>query len=115
VSWSPNTSSVFASVANDGRIEIWDLSRDSLAPQLDQWDKDPVTGQDINTPKTVVRFMKTSPVILAGTTDGKVSVYRTRGLEHGPVSDEDQQYRIMSCIAKDDFTKAKQEEEAATQ
>jgi len=32
VCWSPNTSSVFASVANDGRIEIWDLKRDSLAP-----------------------------------------------------------------------------------
>ena len=91
------------------------MKRDSLAPQLDQWDKDPVTGQDVTTPKTVVKFMKTSPVILAGSTDGKVSVYRTRGLEHGPVSDEDQMHRIMSAIAKDDFTGKKEEEEAAAQ
>ena len=60
--------------------------------------------------------MKTSPVILAGSTDGKVCVYRTRGLEHGPVSDEDQMHRIMSSIASDDFSaaeKAKEEEAAA--
>jgi len=115
VCWSPNTSSVFASVANDGRIEIWDLKRDSLAPQLFQWDQDPKTGEDITTPKTVVKFSKTSPVILAGSTDGKVCVYRTRGLEHGPVSDEDQMHRIMSAIAKEDFSssKEKKEEEAA--
>jgi len=30
VCWSPKTSSVFASVANDGRIEVWDLKRDNL-------------------------------------------------------------------------------------
>ena len=109
------SSSVFASVANDGRIEIWDLKRDSLAPQLYQWDTDPKTGEEIKTPKTVVKFSKTSPVILAGSTDGKVCVYRTRGLEHGPVSDEDQMHRIMSAIAKEDFSssKEKKEEEAA--
>ena len=69
----------------------------------------------METPKTVVKFLKTSPVVLAGSTDGKVSVYRIRGLEHGPVSDEDQQHRIMSCTAKDDVAanKEKKEEEAA--
>ena len=41
ICWSPNTSSVFASVADDGRIEIWDLKRDSLAPQLYKWDDAP--------------------------------------------------------------------------
>lgn len=30
VCWSPHTSSVFASVANDGRVEVWDLKRDNL-------------------------------------------------------------------------------------
>ena len=66
-------------------------------------------------PKTVVEFSQTSPVILAGALDGRVCVYRTYGLEHGPVSDEDQQLRIMSCTAKDDVAanKEKKEEEAA--
>lgn len=117
ICWSPNTSSVFASVANDGRIEIWDLKRDSLAPQLYQWDKDPKTGEDVHTPKTVVKFSKSSPVIMAGTTNGKVCVYRSRGLEHATVSDEDQMHRVMSAIAKEDFSgsKEKKEEEAAAQ
>ena len=32
ICWAPLTSSVFASVANDGRIEIWDLAINPLAP-----------------------------------------------------------------------------------
>ena len=58
----------------------------------------------------MVKFSKTSPVILTGSTDGKVDVYRTHGLEHGPVSDEDQMNRIMSAIAKEDFSSAAQKE-----
>lgn len=106
VVWSPNTSSVFASVANDGRIEIWDLKRDSLAPMLHQWDKD-AEGNDIHVPKTIVKFSKTSPVILSGATDGRVGVYRTWGLEHGPVTDEDQQNRLMSAISEEDVSTSK--------
>ena len=40
-------------------------------------------------PKTVVKFSTVSPVIMAGSLDGRVSVYRLSGLEHGPVSKED--------------------------
>lgn len=108
ICWSPKTSSVFASVANDGRIEIWDLKKDSLGPQLIEYDKD-AQNENVHTPKTVVKFSKTSPVILSGSTDGRVGVYRTYGLEHGPVSDEDQQNRIMSAIAKEDFSSSNKE------
>ena len=74
-------------------------------------------GNKITVPKTVVEFSQTSPVILAGALDGRVCVYRTYGLEHGPVSDEDQVARIMSCITKEDFstTKEKTEGEEAAQ
>ena len=88
VCWSPNTSSVFASVANDGRIEIWDLKVNNLAPCKEYFDTD-AEGNKNNVPKTVVKFSKTSPVIMTGSLDGRVSVYRLNGLEHGPVSDED--------------------------
>ena len=74
-------------------------------------------GNKITVPKTVVEFSQSSPVVLAGALDGRVCVYRTYGLEHGPVSDEDQVARIMSCITKEDFstTKEKNEEEGAAQ
>ena len=38
-------------------------------------------------------------------------MYRTRGLEHGPVSDEDQMHRIMSAVAKEDFSGSKDKKE----
>jgi len=36
--------------------------------------------------------------------DGTVNVYRTYGLEHGPVSDEDQMNRLMQAIQKEEYT-----------
>jgi WD40 repeat protein len=79
--WSPHTSSVFSSVTNDGRIEIWDLAKTDLAPVKTYFDQDS-EGNNINTPKTIVRFSETSPVILTGNLVGDVDVYRTNGLEH---------------------------------
>merc|ERR1719443_145816 len=102
INWSPTTSSVFASVANDGRIEIWDLKRDVLSPVLTWFDKDPA-GNELHIPKTAVRFSKNSPVVLAGTEDGKVGVYRTHGLEHVQVSERDQIHRLLSAITKDEY------------
>lgn len=114
ICWSPLTSSVFASVANEGRIEIWDLAKDRLAPILTEYDKT-AQGTVINIPKTVVKFSKSAPVIFTGSLDGRVTVYRSYGLEHGPVSDEDQMNRIMNAIRKEDFsqsTKGKAGDEA---
>ena len=47
-------------------------------------------GSEDKTPKTVVRFSQTSPVVLSGNLKGQVDVYRTKGLEHVQVSDQDQ-------------------------
>ena len=66
------------------------------------FDKDS-SGNNISTPKTIVRFSNTSPVILSGNLNGEVDVYRTRGLEHVQVSDQDQQNRLMAAIKKEDF------------
>ena len=60
----------------------------NLAPCKEYFDTD-AEGNKNNVPKTVVKFSKTSPVIMTGSLDGRVSVYRLNGLEHGPVSDED--------------------------
>jgi len=86
IEWSPNTSSVFASVANDGRIEIWDLKEDNLNPLVSYFDKNP-DGTRNRTAKTVVRFSPTSPVLLTGNLNGQVDVYRIRNLEHEQVQD----------------------------
>lgn len=100
--WSPNTSSCFASVANDGRIEVWDLFIEPLNPIVTYFDQDE-NGEDINIPKTIVRFSATSPVILTGNLKGEVDVYRTKGLEHVQVSEQDQQHRLLTALKHDDF------------
>lgn len=112
ICWSPHTSSVFASVANDGRIEIWDLKQNNLAPVFRDFDKDS-NGKEINIPKTVVRFSKSSPVILTGNENGQVGVYRTFNLEHDQVSTSDQIHRLLSAIQKDDFTDSSKDKKAA--
>ena len=64
ICWSPQTSSVFGSVANDGRIEVWDLKRDVLQPQLTHFDGE--EGNKDHTPKTVIEFSASAPVIFTG-------------------------------------------------
>jgi len=89
--WSPITSSCFASVADDGRIEIWDLKENDLGPKLTHFDKVKETGEDDHTPKTVVRYSvqgSKAPILLTGNSKGAVDVYRTYGQKHGLVTFE---------------------------
>lgn len=87
-----------------------------MQPLLTHFDLDH-EGIPIKTPKTIVRFAKNSPVVLAGTLDGKVGVYRTFNLEHVQVSEKDQIHRLLSAITKDEFgeqsAKGKKTEEEA--
>jgi hypothetical protein len=39
-------------------------------------------GAEDTTPKTIVRFSASSPVLLSGNDKGAVDVYRSKGLEH---------------------------------
>ena len=97
---------MFASVTNDGRIEIWDLKKDNLNPLIIHFDTN-AEGQKVNIPKTVVAFSRDSPVILSGNSKGQVDVYRVNGLEHVQVSEKDQINRLLQAIQKDDFTETK--------
>lgn len=103
IAWSPNTSSVFVSVSNDGRIEIWDLFKNNLEPKLIWWDKINKKTKS-NVAKTCVRWSRQSPVLVTGNVKGVVDVYRTFGLEHVQVSHNDQVQRLLDSIKKDDFT-----------
>lgn len=104
---------MFASVANDGRIEIWDL-KEPLAPKQTWFDHDPKDVKRENLykgkefAKTVVRFNDSiSPVLFTGNIKGQIGVYRSYGLEHVKVSDEDQRKRLIDAIRGDTFTESK--------
>ena len=107
IEWSPDTSSVFAMVADDGRIEIWDLKKDNLEPQLCFWDDD-----EDRKVKTVVRWNNACPVLVTGNDQGTVDVYRHKGLEHIQMSDEAQIERLVSALETEDFAGAKKKEDS---
>ena len=107
ICWAPKTSSAFASVANDGRIEIWDLFEDNLKPMKMWFDKNS-SGEELHIPKTVVRFNDSiSPVLFTGNSKGQIGVYRSYGLEHVQVSEEDQRKRLLKAIKKDTIVETK--------
>jgi hypothetical protein len=60
----------------------------------------------------VVKFAKNSPVVLTGTINGKVGVYRIVGLEHVQVSEQAQIQRLLSAITKDEFTEQNTKKES---
>lgn len=110
IMWSPITSSCFASVADDGRIEIWDLKLDPINPRKILFDDD---DRSKCVAKTVVRFLvqgSKAPIILTGNSNGHVDVYRSYGLKHGPVSFEDQKDRLQSALKKNDFADSGEQE-----
>ena len=103
---------MFASVANDGRIEIWDLARSTLGPVVSHFDNKE-DGSEDKTARTVVRFTNKGKVLLTGNVNGKVDVYRTQGLEHGPVTEEEQIARINKALKKDDYSEQSSDKKKA--
>lgn len=78
IEWSPYCSTLFASTAKDGRLELWDLTKNNML--------DPIAEikakNDIFLPaKTMVKFSKGGQVIVTGDTSGDLSVFRLHGYE----------------------------------
>jgi len=82
VEWSPNCSTLFASCAKDGRLELWDLAKRSLDPIWTDWDGQAVKSEteDYGS-RTMVKFSRDSPVLASGNVNGDVNVYRIFGYE----------------------------------
>eukprot|EP00644_Phytophthora_capsici_P009169 jgi/Phyca11/541427/estExt2_Genewise1Plus.C_PHYCAscaffold_60767 len=65
-SWSPSDAAVFAAVAEDGRIELWDLAQSTLDPIV----------LEVPLECTTVAFAPKAPVLVVGDSTGDVTVYR---------------------------------------
>ena len=84
IEWSPFTSTIFGCVADDGRIEIWDLSQQTIDPVI-RWK--PSNPSKINIPKKCIKFSKSSQVIASGDSDFDIDVFRLYNLKHVEVGD----------------------------
>jgi len=76
--WSPNCSTLFSSVGKDGRLELWDLTKNNM---LDPFAFDKPKNGEIYPSKTMVSFGKEAPIIISGDVEGDVNVYRLQGYE----------------------------------
>ena len=80
IEWSPYCSTLFASTAKDGRLEIWDLHKKSLDPIYIDWNG--IYEQSVVKPaRTCVKFNPHNPVLVSGNIEGKIAVYRLEGYE----------------------------------
>ena len=90
IEWSSDTSTVFGDVADDGRIEIWDLARSAIQPII--------INIDDKAPKKSIKFSEGGKIVAAGDSDGSIAIYRIYNMEHSPVSDEHQVKRLQGII-----------------
>jgi len=78
VEWSPFTSTIFGSVADDGRIEIWDLSQQSIDPIITYRATDEKAGVS----RKSIKFSRSSQVVASGDSDFDIDIFRLYNLEH---------------------------------
>lgn len=85
IEWSPYCSTLFASTAKDGRLELWDLNKKPMDPIFIDWDdadnKRKRNPLKTYIPRTCLKFSQKDPVLVTGHQNGEISVYRINGYE----------------------------------
>lgn len=79
IEWSPFTSTIFGCVADDGRIEIWDLARKTIDPTIIWKPEEP---SKIGVPRKSIKFSRSSQVVASGDADFDIDVFRLYNLKH---------------------------------
>ncbi len=72
VAWSPRGPTLFALVAQDGRMELWDISKSLVGPVLSLSQQS--AGQERE--RTVVKFSLCGDAIIVGDSAGDVEIFR---------------------------------------
>ncbi len=91
VEWSPYTSTIFGCVADDGRIEIWDLAKLTIDPVAEYKSEKEI-------PKKSIKFSSSSQIVATGDNDFGIDIFRIYNLEHEKVSDDDQIHRLRHIL-----------------
>mmetsp|Transcript_24966 Transcript_24966/g.81789 ORF Transcript_24966/g.81789 Transcript_24966/m.81789 type:complete len:774 (+) Transcript_24966:69-2390(+) len=88
--WSPSNSTVFGSVTADGRVEVWDISTNTLKPVL---------SQTTDAKLSCLLFSEASPVLVCGGDTGSVHVYRLVGVDKSEDTAETQAARLEEAMS----------------
>eukprot|EP01017_Pseudomicrothorax_dubius_P006855 TRINITY_DN12037_c0_g1_i2.p1 TRINITY_DN12037_c0_g1~~TRINITY_DN12037_c0_g1_i2.p1 ORF type:complete len:134 (-),score=32.12 TRINITY_DN12037_c0_g1_i2:43-396(-) len=108
IEWSPYSSTVFASVARDGRLELWDLKESLLDPIY----KDKPAENAKWPMKTVVKFSRHNPILLTGDADGDIQVNRIHGLDGGNEKEENE--KLIKVLYPNGYQRMSREQNEST-
>jgi len=92
IRWAPTHSTVFGSVTGDGKLDIWDVEREILNPII--------SHNSGRKRLSTVLFGEASPVVITGSSDGNIDVYRLSNLEGGMLTDIEQATNLEHAIQK---------------
>jgi len=92
IRWAPTHSTVFGSVTGDGKLDIWDVEREILNPII--------SHNSGRKRLSTVLFGEESPVVITGSSDGNIDVYRLSHLEGGMLTDIEQATNLEHAIQK---------------
>lgn len=93
IEWSPHSSTIFSSVCDDGRVEIWDLAVSNINPIYTKRDRERREAA-----RTMVRFCKEFPVLVSGSVEGVVDVYRIKNLGGEATTVDEQKRRLEKAV-----------------
>lgn len=91
VCWAPDNSTIFASATGDGRLDLWDISTNTL---------DPLHTVQTKTKLSCVSFSPNSPVVVTGCDSGSVQVYKLTG----PISEPSDRTTMQQLAALEKIT-----------
>ena len=109
IEWAPGLSTMFAGVADDGRVEVWDIAQSTLKPII-------VKTREDRVPRTVVKFCKQFPVLISGDAGGVIDVFRIKNITTEQLTPSEQRKRLEAALFTnnpEEETKAEDEEEKA--
>lgn len=89
VQWCPTNSTVFGDVTSGGRLEIWDFELSTVKPVLTH-----KAGVSLS----CLLFSTNSPVVVCGSENGTVSVFRTFNIDREYDTKEEQLERLDQVI-----------------
>lgn len=91
VCWAPDSSTIFASATGDGRLDLWDISTNTL---------DPLHTVQTNSKLSCISFSPNSPVVVTGCDSGSVHVYKLTG----PISEPSGRTTMQQLAALEKIT-----------
>jgi len=95
VQWCKSNSTVFGSVTDGGRLEIWDLATSTLKPVIIHTEDDTINNNNVN--YSCLLFSEEAPIVVCGDSQGAVTVLKIKGVKQD-MSDKQRADKLLDVL-----------------